>query len=112
VTASLDGGLSQQELEVEPGPPSTYLDLAGVVAEVASDATQIALSADDAGESGAALTLAVPRAIDATELTPGDSYLATATVEPDGSLALAGIAGDEHSRGADDPASAQGDLER
>jgi len=103
--------LVQSKVELEPGPPSTYLDLAGVVEEVLPDG-HLLFSADDARESGAHLTLAVPASIDASKLKAGDSYLATATVEADGSLTLSGIAGDEHSKGADDPAGAQGDLAR
>jgi hypothetical protein len=104
--------LVQRKIEIEPGPPSTYLDLAGIVKEVPSETNQLLLSADGSGESEATLTLTIPTQIDATRLKPGDSYLATATVEEDGSLTLAGIAGDERTKGADDPASAQGDLKR
>jgi hypothetical protein len=106
-----DPTLVQSEIEIEPGPPSTYLDLAGIVKEVLPDG-HLLLSADDNGESEADLTLTVPKEIDATTLKAGDSYLATATVEPDSSLALSGIASDEHSKGANNPASAQGDLKR
>jgi hypothetical protein len=104
--------LVQSKVEVEPGPPSTYLDLAGIVKEVLPEAGQLLFSADDTRESEADLTLTVPKGIDATKLAPGDSYLATATVEEDGTLTLAGIASDEHSKGADDSDSAQGDLRR
>lgn len=111
VTATLDNGLVQKKLEPEPGPPSTYLDLAGVLKEISPDGPLL-LSADDAGESESDLTLTVPAGIDATKLNLGESYLATTTLEPDGSLKLSGITSDEHTRGADDPASAQGDLKR
>ncbi|MGC1851363.1 MAG: hypothetical protein WA687_02855 [Solirubrobacterales bacterium] len=104
--------LVENKRELEPGPPSTYLDLAGIFKEVTPETTQLLFSADDTGESEADLTLTVPKPIDAMKLKPGDSYLATATVEPDGSLKLSGIASDEHTKGADDPASAQGDLKR
>ncbi len=104
--------LTQSEVEVEPGPPSTYLDLAGIVEEVLPDANQLLFSADGAGESESSLTLTVPNEIDSAKLTAGDSYLATAEVEPDGSLKLAGIASDEHARDADDGTTAQGDLAR
>ena len=63
-------------------------------------------------ESSQDLTLAVPPTIDPNKLKIGDSYLATATVDEDGSLTLAGIASDERTRGADDASSAQGDLQR
>jgi hypothetical protein len=111
VTATLDAGLVQKKLEPEPDPPSTYLDLAGVVKEVSPDG-HLLLSADDARESEADLTLTVPPEIDATKLKPGDSYLATAEVDPNGPLKLSGITSDEHAKGADDPSSAQGDLKR
>jgi hypothetical protein len=104
--------LVENKRELEPGPPSTYLDLAGIFKEVTPETTQLLFSADDTGEGEADLTLTVPKPIDATKLKPGDSYLATATVEPDGSLELSGIASDEHTKGADDPNSAQGDLKR
>jgi hypothetical protein len=103
--------LVQDKLEVEPGPPSTYLDLAGVVKEVLTDG-HLLFSADWMGETDSVLTLTVPQKIDSMQLNPGDSYLATATVEPDGSLKLSGIASDEHTKGADDPTGAQGDLAR
>ena len=54
----------------------------------------------------------MPKEIDASKLKAGDSYLATAELSEDGSLALKGIAGDERSKGADDAGSAQGDLKR
>lgn len=111
VTATLDAGLVQKKLEPEPGPPSTYLDLAGAVKEVSPDG-HLLLSADDARESEADLTLTVPPGIDAAKLKAGDSYLATAEVDPNGLLKLSGITSDEHTRGADDQASAQGDLKR
>ncbi|HEY5814961.1 MAG TPA: hypothetical protein VIS95_01315 [Solirubrobacterales bacterium] len=104
--------LVQRELELEPGPPSVYLDLAGILREVVADSSQLSLSADGSGEGEGTLTLRLPPAIDVTRLEPGDSYLATATVEPDGSLTIAGVASDEHTKGAEDATTAQGDLRR
>lgn len=112
VIATLDDGLWQKEAESEPGAPSTYLDLAGIVNGVDADAGQLLLSADDSDASEADLTLTIPKSIDATKLKPGDSHLVTATVDEDGSLRLAGIASDEQTKGANDPALAQGDLKR
>lgn len=111
VTASFDSGLWQEKVDMEPGPPSTYLDLAGVVKEVTPDG-HLLFSADDNRESEVDLTLIVPEDLDATKLKPGDSYLATAEVESDGSLQLSGIVSDEHTKGAEDAGSAQGDLAR
>jgi hypothetical protein len=107
-----DGTLVQRTIEIEPGDPSTYLDLAGIYSGLDPETGKLLLSADDTRAGEQDLMLAVPPEIDASKLKPGDSYLATATVEPDGSLRLAGIASDEHTKGADDPSSAQGDLKR
>jgi hypothetical protein len=104
--------LAQREIEVEPGEPSTYLDLSGICAGLSPETGQLLLSADDTRAGEQDLSLTVPAKIDARKLVAGDSYLATATIEPDGSLTLAGIASDEHTKGADDPADAQGDLRR
>lgn len=104
--------LLQGKLEVESVPPSTYLELAGIVKEVLLETGQLLLSADWAGESESTLTLAVPPEIDSTKLELGDSYLATVEIAEDGSFGLKGIAGDERAKGADDSAGAQGDLKR
>lgn len=104
--------LQQRQVKVDEVPPSTYLELSGIYAGLSSDTGQLLLSADDNRESGVDLTLTVPPGIDPSRLKVGDSYLATATVEEDGSLTLAGLAGDERTRGADDASSAQGDLRR
>lgn len=105
--------LVQSELEVDRTlEPSTYLELAGIVQEVAPDGARLALSAEWSGESDSSLDLAVPKGIDAGKLAVGDSYLATAEVAPDGALTLKGIAGDERLKGADDAVLAQGDLRR
>ena len=47
--------LLQSKLEVESVPPSTYLELAGIVKEVVPDAGQLLFSADWAGESESTL---------------------------------------------------------
>lgn len=104
--------LVQKQIEVEPVPASTYLEMAAIAKEVVPAEGRLVLSADGAGESESALTLTIPSGIDATKLTVGDSYLATAEVAADGSLALKGIVGDERRKGADDSAGAQGDLKR
>jgi hypothetical protein len=112
VTAAIGDRLEQRSIEVEEGEPSTYLDLAGIVQAVLPDTAQLVLSADGIDEGETDLTLAVPPAIKLTAIEPGDSYLATATIGPDGSLTLAGLASDEHTKGADDPTLALGDLKR
>jgi len=113
-TATLagDGALTQAEIELEPGEPATYLDLAGIYAGQDPASGQLLLSSDDARAGEADLSLVVPPEIDPAKLKPGDSYLATAQLEADGSLKLTGLASDEHRKGADDAGSAQGDLKR
>lgn len=114
VGVAIEGGatLVEQEIEVEPGEPTTYLDLAGIYAGLNSETGQLLLSADDTRTSEQDLALAVPTKFDTQALVQGDSLLVTATVEEDGSLALAGLASDERRRGADDSRSARGDLKR
>ncbi len=106
--------LVQSKLDVESVPPSTYLELAGIVKEILPETGQLFFSADWAGESASSLTLSLPQEIDAAKLELGNSYLATIEVAEDGSgsLTLKGIASDERVKGADDAASAQGDLKR
>jgi hypothetical protein len=112
VAIEADGALIQRTLDIEPGEPATYLDLAGVYAGVSTDTGKFLLSADDTRASEADLSLTVPAGIATTKLELGHSYMVTATVEPDGSLTLAGIASDEQRKGADEKSSAQGDLKR
>ncbi len=104
--------LLQSKLAVESVPPATYLELAGLAKEVVPETGQLSFSADWAGESESTLLLTVPPEIDSAKLKLGDSYLATVEITEDGSLELKGIASDERSKGADDSASAQGDLKR
>lgn len=101
----------QRSFEAEP-EPATYVDLAGIVTAVCAATGQLLLSADDQRHSGADLLLAVPAKIATDGLELGDSLVATATVGEDGSLALSGLASDERRKGAEDAASAQGDLKR
>ncbi len=104
--------LLQQQIEIEEGEPSAYLDLAGIYGGTAPETGQLLLSADDTRASEADLALTVPPAIKTIKLTKGDSLVATVTVEADGSLKLTGLASDEHRKGADEASSAQGDLKR
>jgi hypothetical protein len=110
VAAAIGDRLDQRAIEVEEGEPSTYLDLAGIVQAVIPETKQLVLSADGLDESEADLILTVPASIGLARIELGESYLATAEVQPDGSLALAGLASDEHTKGAGDAAATQGDL--
>ncbi len=106
------GVLRQQKLEIEAGEPSTYLDLSGIYNGIHPETGQLLLSADDTRASEADLALTISGGIESAKLRKGDSYLATAEIAEDGSLALMGIASDEKLKGADDPKAAQGDLKR
>jgi hypothetical protein len=104
--------LAQRGIEIEPGEPSTYLDLSGIYAGISTETGQLLLSADDTRASEADLSLVIPPAIDTSRLEAGESLLATAELAEDGTLTLAGLASDEQIEGADDPTDAQGDLRR
>lgn len=101
----------QRTLRTEP-EPATYFDLAGVLSGVCPETGQLLISADDMRNSGEDLLLTIPASMRTGGLKVGDSLVATATAEEDGSLALAGLAGDEGRKGAEDAALAQGDLKR
>lgn len=110
VAAAIGERLDQRSIEVEEGEPSTYLDLSGAVQAVLPETAQLILSADGSDESEADLVLTVPSRIALGKVELGASYLATAEVQPDGSLSLAGLASDEHTKGAEDTTATQGDL--
>lgn len=100
----------QRRVEAD-GVPLAYGDLAGTVAAVCPETGELLISADDAGESGKTLLLGQPaEGIDLARLQIGESILATATIAADGQLSLAGLAGDEWRKGADDAEAMQGDL--
>lgn len=97
--------------EIEPtGDEFTYFDLSGTVQAICPEAGEILLSADDLRQTGADLTLAVPKEIDVADLEVDQPVLATAELGEDGSLTLAGIASNEGIDEADDADLLQGDL--
>ena len=110
--AAPKSALWQRKLTVEDVPPSTYLEVAGVVAGLCADQPALLLSADDAGEGAGDLLLELSPKVDAGRLEAGDSIVATVEVAEDGTLTLTGAASDERVKGADDAKSAQGDLKR
>jgi hypothetical protein len=103
--------LVQRTIKTEP-EPATYFDLAGIVSAVCPATKQLLISADDlrAGEDD--LLLTVPAQIKTDKLKVGESIVATATVEEDGTLTLSGLASDEGRKGAEATSLAQGDLKR
>ncbi len=104
--------LWQKKLKPEDVPPSTYLEVAGVVAGLCTDRPALLLSADDAGEGGGELLMQLAPRLDPAKLGAGDSVVASLEVAGDGTLTLTGVASDERAKGADDASSAQGDLRR
>lgn len=92
------------------GAPFTHSEFEGIVAAVCPDTAQLLISADGIRESGKDLLFAAPPTIDTTKVSVGESVLVAADIAADGSLTLTGLASDERLKGADDEASAQGDL--
>jgi hypothetical protein len=101
--------LWQRQLDAD-GAPFASSDFEGVVMAVCPAEGTLLLSADDLRESGKDLLFAVPKSIDTGKLVAGDSVAATAAIEAGGALNLTGLASDERTKGADDTATAQGDL--
>ena len=101
--------LWQQQLEAD-GAPFASSDFAGVVTAICPEEAKLALSGDDLRQGGKDILFEVPKSIDLGGLKVGDSALATAAIEADGTLRLTGLAGDERTKGADDAEAAQGDL--
>jgi hypothetical protein len=104
--------LWQEKLKIENVPPSTYLEVATVLTGVCADRPGLLLSADDSGEGGENLLVAVSPKLRAAPPRVSDSIVATIEIAEDGALTLTGLAGDEGTKGADDAKTAQGDLKR
>jgi hypothetical protein len=92
------------------GAPFAHGDFEGIVAAICAETGQLLISADDIREGGHDLLLTVPPAIDLAKIEVGESVAAAADIGADGSLALTGLASDEHGKGADDEGATQGDL--
>lgn len=102
--------LWQRQIDAE-GAPFSYSDFAGIVMAVCPESSELLISADDVGESGADLLFDLSTdEIDLTRVRVGDSVLATATIAADGKLSITGLADDEHMGRADDVEAMQGDL--
>jgi hypothetical protein len=101
--------LWQQELDAD-GAPFASSDFEGVVMAVCPEQGTLLLSADDLRESGNDLLFTVPKSIDIGKLKAGDSVAATAAIDAGGALTLTGLASDERTKGADNDATAEGDL--
>lgn len=101
--------LWQSQLDAD-GAPFASSDFEGVVMAVCAAEGTLLLSADDLRESGEDILFRVPKSLDTGKLKTGDSVTATAAIEAAGALSLTGLASDERAKGADDAATAQGDL--
>jgi hypothetical protein len=101
--------LVQRHLE-PTGDEYSYLDLAGTVQAICPGSKQLLISADDIRMGGSDLTLAAPKDIDLELLEIDQAVLATANVDEDGTMSVAGLASDEGIDGADDIDQLQGDF--
>jgi hypothetical protein len=101
--------LWQSQLDAD-GAPFASSDFEGVVMAVCAAEGTLLLSADDLRESGEDILFSVPKSLDTGKLKTGDSVTATAAIDAGGALSLTGLASDERAKGADDAATAQGDL--
>jgi len=89
------------------GHSTRPVDLEGVLETVSDRVLQI--SADDAGVSGASLTVHLPPGFDVSTLSAGDEVQLVARPEPDGSYTAIGASGDSSQQQADDSGAQQGD---
>ena len=101
--------LWQRQLDAD-GAPFASSDFEGVVTALCPAEAKLLLSGDDLRQSGKDIAFAVPASLDLGGLEVGDSVAVTAAIAADGTLSLTGLASDERVKGADDAASAQGDL--
>ncbi|HEY5976401.1 MAG TPA: hypothetical protein VIT85_00980 [Solirubrobacterales bacterium] len=92
------------------GAPFPSSAVAGILTGVCPETSQVLISADDVRAAGRDLLLTVPPSVKLTELEVGESVIANAAFEEDGTLALTGIASDEQAKRADDAGLTQGDL--
>ena len=87
----------QETKRVDGDPAAGEIDLEAIVREpdpANPDPTKLVVSADDAGESPATLSLTVPPKLDVSKLTPGTVVAATVKREADGSLTLVAVSPD------------------
>jgi hypothetical protein len=106
VTVDDQGNLEEQDTN-EVGSVQDTIDLEGQVLSVDTAANTISVSADDCGESGAALVVHVP---DASKFQVGDEVELTVTgPAADGSFTLVQSSGDDNSQEADDSSDDQAD---
>jgi outer membrane biosynthesis protein TonB len=93
------------ETKRQDGVPATgELDLEGIVRPpdpANPDPSHLVVSADDAGESTATLSLRVPPKLDVSKLTPGKVIMATVKREADGSYTLVTAFDDTDRKAAD-----------
>jgi hypothetical protein len=86
----------------DQGEDNDGIELEGRILAVNTAARTLSVSADDDNESGAAVTVSVPAAIDITRFHVGDEVELNVTRAADGTFVLTQASGDDNEQEADD----------
>ncbi len=105
--ASVSGGDISTQTVADQGTASTGVDLEGTVLSVDAAAGTISISADDAEQSSAALTVIVPPTLSIQQFQQGERVELIASLNPDGTYTLEQSSGD----GSITQAQSQGDQQ-
>jgi hypothetical protein len=105
-----DGQLQADDVH-ELGSDDDGMELEGVVLAVDSQARTLSVSADDDGESGAAVTVHVPDGFDLNAFEIGREVELHVTELPDGTLQLVGSGDDDNAQEAERGDDDQGDMD-
>jgi hypothetical protein len=106
-----DQGDLQDDNVQDNGNQSGSMDLSGTVLAVDPTARTLSVSSDDDDQSGQALTVHVPSAIDISAFTVGEEVELVVTLQTDGSFLLQGSASDDNTEEANNPGDEQGKQE-
>jgi hypothetical protein len=93
----------------DPAAPVPPLELTGLVQSLDPQAHTLVLALDADAQPPLTVPLSAPPPIDLATLLPAQRIAATAVAQPDGSLALSGLAPDGDALTADDATAFQGD---
>jgi hypothetical protein len=104
-----DNGDVEANDVAEEGQDTNGIDLEGKVLAIDTTARTLSISADDDGESGAALVVQVPAGVDMTGFSVGQEVELTVTRNPDGTFVLQQGLGDDNEQEADDNGSNGGE---
>jgi hypothetical protein len=103
-----DQGDLQDESIQGTGMQTSGIDLEGTILAIDTTARTLAVSADDADQSGQSLTVVVPSTIDISMFAVGQEVELTVTQQSDGTFLLQGASGDENQQQANSPGDQQG----